>query len=124
MALAADTSTEVILGLIATTQVLVHAVVKLGEWAITRRKSDCPSEPTKGIGEAIATIHGHTTEIRTMLQTKDSDGRPVWWFPPRMLELAEKQLEALKEISVTQKVIIAYMKKPNGGSHHGLLEDD
>lgn len=42
-------------------------------------------------------------DLCDMHKQKDADGRPVWWFPPRMLELSQQQLDELRDISSTQK---------------------
>lgn len=42
-------------------------------------------------------------DLYTMHKVIDEDGRPAWFFPKKMLDMSEKHLEMLREISVAQK---------------------
>lgn len=118
---------EVILALVALVQVLVHALVRFGDWIFGKGKTDKidslgshiaklierDDRRQKMVEEMIAVHRAQDRkidELYDMHKQTNIDGRPVWWFPPQMLELAKEQLDELREIANTQKEAAIIMK--------------
>lgn len=119
---------EVLLAFIAAINAAVHGMSRALSWAISRKKEpttdvelgkkvctltnavdkllDSDARRQKMIDEMVK-VHADQDrkidEMYEMHKAKDSDGRPVWWFPPRMLDLSQQQLDELRDISAMQK---------------------
>ena len=66
---------------------------------------------TKIHSEHIAMIKKQTDDLHVWHDKQDEDGRPLWYVPRTFHESQEKVLEALRDISYTQKQTVSILER-------------
>lgn len=117
-------SNEVLLAAFAAVQVLTAILGKVVDFFVDRGRID-PVEAKldelikrdvdrSGNVKDFLSRHADNSrmiaDLYTMHKVIDEDGRPAWYFPKKMLDMGEKNLEMLREISMAQKETVHEMK--------------
>lgn len=117
-------SNEVLLAAFAAIQILSMAMSKVIDYFIERNKLD-PIE-TKVDSLLVSDVKRQAilermverkaedgrmiADLYAMHKVIDEDGRPVWYFPKKMLDMADEHLEMLREIAMAQRETALEMK--------------
>jgi len=113
----ASVSNEVLLGAFAIIQILGVALSKIIDGFIDRDRTaalesrlDDLVEQDKIRMDLINQANKARFEDSRMLsdlysihKVTDSEGRPAWYFPRKMMDIADQHLEHLRDISLAQK---------------------
>lgn len=117
-------SGEVLLAAFAAVQLMVAIIGKVVDHFLERGRTEPLEEK---LNQVLANDKEHTSNMREFLsrhadnsrmvtdlyamhKVTDDDGRPAWYFPKKMLEMGEKNLEMLREIAMAQKETVHEMK--------------
>jgi hypothetical protein len=95
---------DALVAVIAVVQLLVHALVQVVTQRIARAPHDELREMLEGMAKSAEVHHHMVSELYEMhKQTDPRDGRPLWFFPAGMADIAREQLGLIREIAQAQR---------------------
>lgn len=110
-------SNEALLAIFAAVQVLSVALSKVIDYFVDRGRTDPIEAKLDALTKSAeqwaprrAEDSRMISDMYTMHKVTDDEGRPIWYFPKKMLDMADEHLEMLREISLAQKETALEMK--------------
>jgi hypothetical protein len=113
-------SNEALLAIFAAIQVLSVALSKVIDYFVDKSRQDPVEAKIDKLLENDDERQEHIksnydmyrmiADMYAMHKVIDDEGRPVWYFPKKMLDMADKHLELLRDISNAQKETASKME--------------